>query len=35
MGNKVYCYPLTIADSYSRYVFAAKGMHTATTKNTI
>jgi transposase InsO family protein len=33
MGNKVYCYPLTIADSYSRYVFAAKGMHHANTKN--
>ncbi len=34
MGNKIYCYPLTIADSCSRYVFAAKGMHAATTKNT-
>ena len=27
MGNGRYCYPLTIADSYSRYVFAAKGLH--------
>jgi len=27
MGNKKYCYPLTIADSYSRYVFSAKGMY--------
>ncbi len=32
MGNKIYCYPLTVADSYSRYVFAAKGMHSANTK---
>lgn len=27
MGNKIYCYPLTIADSYSRFVFAAKGLY--------
>ena len=27
MGNKRYCHPLTIADSYSRYVFSAKGMY--------
>jgi len=27
MGNGRYCYPLTIADSYSRYLFLAKGMH--------
>ncbi len=27
MGNKRYCHPLTIADSYSRFVFTAKGMH--------
>lgn len=33
MGNKIYCYPLTIADSYSRYVFAAKGLHKADTKS--
>jgi transposase InsO family protein len=25
MGNKKYCHPLTIADSFSRYVFTAKG----------
>ena len=25
MGNKIYCHPLTIADSKSRYLFAAKG----------
>lgn len=34
MGNKKYCYPLTIADSYSRYVFAAKALHAANGKNT-
>jgi transposase InsO family protein len=34
MGNKKYCYPLTIADSYSRYVFSAKGLHSATAANT-
>ena len=33
MGNKIYCYPLTVADSYSRYVFAAKGLHKADTKS--
>lgn len=27
MGNKRYCHPLTIADSYSRFVFSAKGMY--------
>lgn len=27
MGNSRYCHPLTIADSFSRYVFAAKGLH--------
>lgn len=27
MGNKIYCHPLTIADSYSRYVFSAKGLY--------
>ncbi len=27
MGNKVYCHPLTVADSYSRFVFTAKGMY--------
>jgi transposase InsO family protein len=25
MGNKIYCHPLTIADSRSRFLFAAKG----------
>jgi transposase InsO family protein len=34
MGNRKYCYPLTVADSYSRYVFAAKGMHAANAVNT-
>ncbi len=32
MGNTIYCYPLTIADSYSRYVFSAKGMINPNTK---
>jgi transposase InsO family protein len=27
MRNCTYCHPLTIADSYSRYVFAAQGMY--------
>jgi transposase InsO family protein len=27
MGNKQYCHPLTIADSYSRFIFTAKGMY--------
>jgi len=26
MGNGIYCHPLTIADSFSRYVFAVKGL---------
>jgi len=34
LGNTKYCYPLTIADSYSRYVFAAKGMYSPNFKNT-
>jgi transposase InsO family protein len=25
MGNKIYCHPLTIADSRSRFLFTAKG----------
>ena len=33
MGNREYCYPLTIADSYSRYIFAAKGMYRPTFAN--
>lgn len=27
LGNGRYCYPLTIADSYSRFVFSAKGLY--------
>jgi transposase InsO family protein len=27
MGNGIYCYPLTIADSFSRYVFTAKALY--------
>lgn len=27
MGNKRYCHPLTIADSFSRFVFTAKGLY--------
>ncbi len=34
MANGVYCYSLAVADSYSQYVFAAKGMYAANTKNT-
>ena len=34
LGNGIYCYPLTIADSFSRYVFAAKGLYSANMKNT-
>ncbi len=34
MGNSKYCYPLTIADSFSRHVFSAKGMVSPNTKNT-
>jgi len=33
MGNGIYCYPLTIADSFSRIVLSAKGMLNGTTKN--
>ena len=29
-GDKQYCYPLTIMDTYSRYVLAIVGMHRAT-----
>lgn len=32
MGNKIYCHPLTIADSRSRYLFAIKGMENPTTE---
>lgn len=27
LGNMKYCHPLTIADSYSRFVFSAKGLY--------
>jgi transposase InsO family protein len=30
MGNLRYCYPLTVMDSYSRYVLAVVGMHRPT-----
>ena len=30
MGNMRYCYPLTVMDSYSRYVLAVVGMHRPT-----
>ena len=30
MGNLRYCYPLTVMDSYSRYVLAVVGMHQPT-----
>jgi transposase len=30
MGNKIYCHPLTIADSKSRFVFTAKGHYKET-----
>jgi transposase InsO family protein len=30
MGNQVYCNPLTIADSFSRIVFSAKGLYATT-----
>jgi transposase InsO family protein len=33
MGNKIYCHPLTIADSKSRFVFSAKGHYNETVKN--
>jgi len=33
MGNKIYCHPLTIADSMSRYLFAIKGMENPYTKD--
>jgi transposase InsO family protein len=33
MGNKIYCHPLTIADSKSRFVFSAKGHYKETLKN--
>lgn len=32
MGNKIYCHPLTIADSKSRFLFSAKGHYHETLK---
>lgn len=32
MGNKIYCHPLTIADSKSRFLFTAKGHYAETLK---
>jgi hypothetical protein len=34
MGNKKYCYPLTLSDSFSRKVFTAKGLHESTLDKT-
>lgn len=34
MGNMRYCYPLTIMDTYSRYVLAVVGMHRPTFEGT-
>jgi len=34
MGNMRYCYPLTIMDTYSRYVLAVVGMHSPTFEGT-
>jgi len=33
MGNKIYCHPLTIADSMSRFLFTAKGHYKETLKS--
>ena len=33
LGNGKYCYTLTVADSYSRYLFVAQGMYSANTAN--
>ncbi|WP_158447961.1 integrase core domain-containing protein [Aquimarina longa] len=32
MGNKIYCHPLTVADSKSRFLFTAKGHYKETLK---
>jgi transposase InsO family protein len=34
MGNMRYCYPLTVRDSYSRYVLGVQGMHRPTFEGT-
>lgn len=33
MGNKIYCHPLTVADSKSRFLFTAKGHYKETLKS--
>lgn len=33
LGNRKRCHPLTICDSYSRYIFAQQGQYRETTKN--
>ena len=33
MGNGKYCHPLTICDSYSRYILAVQGMENPNTEN--
>jgi len=33
MGNKKYCHPLTIADSFSRFVFSSKGLYSENYKS--
>ena len=33
LGNNDYCYPLTIADSYSRYLFAIQGLEYTRTED--
>ena len=33
MGNKIYCHPLTVADSKSRFLFTAKGQYKETLKS--
>ncbi|MEL6276359.1 MAG: transposase family protein, partial [Bacteroidota bacterium] len=33
MGDKKYCHPLTICDSFSRYLFVAKGHYRETFKS--
>ena len=34
MGNRIYCHPLTIADSKSRFLFAAKGHYNENLRST-
>jgi putative transposase len=35
LGNKKYCYPLTITDNYSRYLFECDGFESPNAENTI